>query len=91
MTRLLPLLLLLAGCESMPVEHGSWQACLYGEWESAEKVKEKCGLEESGGCTINGSLIVTRKPVDWNDNRALYALGHEVAHVLKLNLGHHND
>ena len=83
------LLLLLAGCASEPAKTGLFQACIYGKWESPEQIKAVCGKNESEACTINGQFIVTHHPVDWNDTRALFALGHEVAHVLKLNLGGH--
>jgi len=83
------LLLLLAGCASEPAKTSLFQACIFGKWESLDQIKAVCGKHESEACTINGQFIVTRHPVDWNDTRALFALGHEVAHVLKLNLGGH--
>jgi len=86
---LLLLMMFVLGCASAPIERGTWQACMSGAWESPEGIKTMCNSHASEACTINGQLIVARKPVDWNDTRALFALGHEVAHVLKLNMSGH--
>ncbi|MDP3939798.1 MAG: hypothetical protein Q8R92_16900 [Deltaproteobacteria bacterium] len=63
------------------------QACFQVRWTETENVGadgycgagSACYLESATGGT---DLIVTPKPKDFNDRRALMILGHEVLHLL---------
>lgn len=82
-TSLIFVLLLIAGCSTVPLkEPDKIHACFVVQWASPAEIPVLCGSPTSAACTINKQLIITRKPHDWQDFFALFALGHEVYHVL---------
>ena len=79
------LVVVLAGCAGpMPLTHDAdrTQAIVTVQWANYDEIRRLCGDTKSLACTLNMQLIVTRKPRDWGDESALYALGHELFHLL---------
>jgi hypothetical protein len=61
------------------------RACIRVMWQELEKAQQVCGGGQAcwkPSATGNHDLIVAPKPRDFNDERRLMILGHEVLHAL---------
>jgi len=62
-------------------------ACVAVQWTPKEQIAGYCGRDNVYGlpnqaCLVDGYMIISRKPTNWNDEAAMVSLGHELYHAL---------
>ena len=89
MTRLLPLLLLLAGCvapNAMTHDADRTNVVVRVKWSTPEQISALCGgstpMWSVQACWLDTGFIVMQKPRDFDDHERLETLGHEIFHGL---------
>jgi hypothetical protein len=85
------MLLVLCGCAAGPMtlsrDADREMACVAVQWTPRDRIASICGRDNVYGlpnqaCLVDGYLIVSPRPRDWNDETAMISLGHELYHAL---------